>query len=56
MAPYGSYLHREGRKLILGWMNARNAPVQRAMLEAKAARFMTLMSDDPHDVRQHIRW
>ena len=56
MAPYGSYHNREGRKLLLGYMNPRNAPEQHSLLEGKVARFVSLVSNDPQEVRQHIRW
>ncbi|KAH9925304.1 cytochrome P450 [Fomitopsis serialis] len=55
MLPYGP-LHKEGRKLILGTLNARNAPTLHAVQEAKAAQLVSRLSDDPRNFRQHIRW
>ncbi|KAI0736555.1 cytochrome P450 [Fomitopsis betulina] len=53
MAPYGSYSNQEGRKLMLGCMNARNAPSLHRILEEKIGRFTILMSEDAQDVCRH---
>ncbi|KAH9925322.1 cytochrome P450 [Fomitopsis serialis] len=55
MLPYGQR-HREGRKLILGTVNARKAPELHAIQEAKAADFVSRLTRNPSEFRPHLRW
>lgn len=55
MLPYGPR-HREGRKLILGTLNSRNAQHLHAIQEAKVALFVSKLSSDPSNFLLHIKW
>ncbi|TFY68059.1 hypothetical protein EVJ58_g1228 [Rhodofomes roseus] len=48
--------HKEGRKLILGMINVRNAPMLHAIQEAKAAQLVSRLAQDPSNFSRHIRW
>jgi len=54
-APYGQR-HREGRKLILGAINARKAPELHVIEESKTAEFVSRLARSPSEFRTHIRW
>ncbi|EPT01788.1 CyP450 monooxygenase [Fomitopsis schrenkii] len=53
--PY-CHRHREGRKLILGELNARKLPSLQAVQEEKTAEFLSRMAQTPSDFRGHVRW
>ncbi|TFY54698.1 hypothetical protein EVJ58_g8706 [Rhodofomes roseus] len=48
--------HKEGRKLILGMINVRNAPMLHAIQEAKVTQLVSRLAQDPSNLSRHIRW